>query len=92
MKNKEITIKLINEAMNETLATHANSPAILKSTAWGWRRFDESTNSYAVGPNNESCFHSADKVIKILEGTGVHWYLAIENNAKGQPAACIHFF
>lgn len=92
MKNKEVTIKLINEAINETIATHANSAATLYTCSWGWRLYDESTDTYVVGPNNESCFHCANRVIKILEGTGVHWFLAIENNAMGEPAACIHFF
>ncbi len=92
MKNKEVTIKLINEAINETLSTYADNPTALNDYSWGWRSFQNFFEHYSVGPNNATVFHCVDKVIRILQGTGVQWYLNIEPNAKGEPTPCVSFF
>jgi hypothetical protein len=90
-KQTEIFVELVQELINDVISHYANDADALESYAFGWIELDEETETFAIGPNNKSVFHYADRVVKIAEACGMSWYITIGENKTG-PCAIVRVF
>lgn len=91
-RRTEIFVELVQELINDVITRYANDADALETYAFGWKEFDEETGSFAIGPNNTRVFHYADRVVKIVEACGMHWYIDFDENETGKPCAIVRAF
>lgn len=87
----DICLKLINEAMNETIERWSNEPERLRDYAWGHRDGDGESR-IVVGNNHGTTFFNAGTVIDIARVCGCGYYLCMCPNEDEELTPCISVY